>query len=135
MNLNRLKRLKIKLTTEKDFSDIWLFYMDHFADKPEFTEVGHPAENEQLQAILRQTCEYMLGRKIKVHDLLLIHIPEYQFFHGPFHIDSGIGGMIYYEDIQTGMLALTEFPPCDIVKYSRFSAASRVLIKDPYEHN
>ncbi len=135
MNLNRLKRLKIKLTTEKEFSNIWLFYVDNFMNKPEFNAAGHPVEKKELHSILKQTCRYMLGREIKIHDFLIFHIPDYQFFHGAFHIDSGLGGIIYYEDIQMGLLALTELCDYGIVKYSRFTAANRVLIKDPYEYN
>ncbi len=42
MKIERLKELKQKLTNEADLSNIWLFYMDHFADYPEFTELGDP---------------------------------------------------------------------------------------------
>jgi hypothetical protein len=34
MKIKRLKELKQKLIAEKDLSDIWLFYMDHFVDDP-----------------------------------------------------------------------------------------------------
>jgi hypothetical protein len=32
MNIKRLQELKQKLTDEADLSNIWLFYMDNFAD-------------------------------------------------------------------------------------------------------
>jgi hypothetical protein len=37
MKIKQLQELKLKLTQEKDLSKIWLFYMDHFVDYPEFT--------------------------------------------------------------------------------------------------
>ncbi|PHM07069.1 hypothetical protein [Nostoc sp. 'Peltigera malacea cyanobiont' DB3992] len=49
---DRLQELKQKLTNDADLSDIWLFYMDHFADWPEFTDLGQPADNEYLDAVL-----------------------------------------------------------------------------------
>ncbi|MEJ6486194.1 hypothetical protein N0Y54_33880 [Nostoc punctiforme UO1] len=52
MNIDRLHELKQKLTNDADLSDIWLFYMDHFADLPEFTDLGEPAYNEYL--VVRQ---------------------------------------------------------------------------------
>ncbi len=110
--------------------------MDNFFSRPEFSEVGRPAQNEEISGIITQTCRYMLGGKVKIADFILIHIPEYQFFHGPFHLlGRGLGGMFYFEDIKTGLLAVTEFPPSDMVKYSRFSAAVRFPGGSPYDNN
>lgn len=48
MNIDRLQSLKQKLTNEADLPDIWLFYMDHFAPRPEFTDLGELTDNEYL---------------------------------------------------------------------------------------
>jgi hypothetical protein len=48
MNLDRLQDLKQKLMREPDFSNIWLFYMDEFADHPEFTDTGEAVANPFL---------------------------------------------------------------------------------------
>ena len=45
MRLVRLQELKRKLMKEKDFSKTWTFYMDEFADHPEFLEVGETCGN------------------------------------------------------------------------------------------
>jgi thioredoxin-like negative regulator of GroEL len=36
VNINLLQKLKQKLRQEPILADIWLFYMDHFADHAEF---------------------------------------------------------------------------------------------------
>ncbi|MEH2269267.1 MAG: hypothetical protein V7K68_12665 [Nostoc sp.] len=46
MNIDQLQELKRKLTNDADLSDIWLFYMDHFADLPEFTDLGEPVGSQ-----------------------------------------------------------------------------------------
>jgi hypothetical protein len=74
MNIDRLQELKRKLTNDADLFDIWLFYMDHFADHPEFTDLGEPADNEYLDAVLQKTCQQMFDRAIKISDFLLIYI-------------------------------------------------------------
>ncbi|MHC5937591.1 hypothetical protein [Nostoc sp.] len=122
MNIDRLHELKRKLTNEADLSHIWLFYMDHFADQPEFTELGEPADNEYLDAVLHKTCQQMFGSAIKITGFFLIYIAKYRLFHGPFQIEGRIGGVIYFEDIKIGLLAVSaDYPPTDAVKYSRFS--------------
>ncbi|MEH1860799.1 MAG: hypothetical protein V7L21_23020 [Nostoc sp.] len=122
MKINRLQELKQKLTDVADLSHIWLFYMDHFADQPEFTDLGEPAYNEYLDAVLHKTCQQMFGRAIKITDFLLIYIAPYHLFHGAFQVEGRIGGVIYFEDIKIGLLAVSaDYPPTDMVKYSRFS--------------
>ncbi|MDB9372675.1 hypothetical protein [Nodularia sphaerocarpa] len=122
MNIDRLQELKQKLTIEADLSNIWLFYMDHFADHAEFTELGKPAYNEYLDAVLQSTCQQMFGRAIKITHFLPIYIAKYHFFHAPFQVERRIGGVIYFEDIKIGLIAVSaDYPPTDEVKYSRFS--------------
>ncbi len=122
MKIDRLQELKQKLTNEADLSHIWSFYMDHFADRPEFTDLGEPADNEYLDAVLHKTCQQMFGSAIKITGFFLIYIPNYRLFHGPFQVEGRIGGMIYFEDIKIGLIAVSaDYPPTDAVKYSRFS--------------
>jgi len=122
MKIDRLQELKQKLTFEADLSDIWSFYMDHFADDPEFTELGEPAYNEYLDAVLHKTCQHLFGRAIKITDNFMIYIAKYRLFHGPFQVKGRIGGVIYFEDLKIGLLAVSaDDPPNDAVKYSRFS--------------
>ncbi|BDA66074.1 hypothetical protein CAL7716_002400 [Calothrix sp. PCC 7716] len=123
MKLDKLQELKQKLTDEKDFSKIWLYYMDNFADAPEFIEQhGRRVQNKHLDTVVRKTCQEMFGRKIKIHHDLTIYIAEHKFFHGPFQAGGRIGGFIYFEDIKVGLIAVSaDYPPTDMVKYSRFT--------------
>ncbi|MBW4506285.1 MAG: hypothetical protein KME64_07215 [Scytonematopsis contorta HA4267-MV1] len=136
MNFKRLQELKQKLTNEGDLSNIWSFYMDHFADHPEFTELGKPAKNEYLDAIVRKTCQQIFGSKKKVTNFFLIYIPKFQLFHGPFQVEGRIGGVIYFENIKIGLLAVSaDFPPTDAVKYSRFTEIMQLSSPDGNELN
>jgi hypothetical protein len=136
MNIDQLQELKQKLTKESDFSQIWLFYMEHFADHQEFTELGEPARNEYLETITPQICQQMLGRTIAIADSFLIYIAEHHFFHGPLQVEGRIGGIIYFEDIKMGLLALSaDYPPTDAVKYSRFSEPIGPSEPNPYDLN
>jgi hypothetical protein len=136
MKIDRLQELKQKLTNEADLSDIWLFFMDHFADHPEFTELGEPAYNEYLDAVVHKTCQQMFGRAIKITGFFLIYIAKYQLFHGAFQVEGRIGGVIYFEDTKVGLLAVSaDYPPTDAVKYSRFSEIIQLSAPQGNEYN
>jgi hypothetical protein len=127
MKIDRLPELKQKLTNERDLSQIWSFYMDHFADHPKFANLGEPAHNEYLDTVIHKTCQLMFGKTAKITNSLLIYISKYQLFHGPFQAGGRIGGVIYFKDIKIGLLAVSaDYPPTDVVKYSRFSEVLRM---------
>ena len=124
MKINRLDELKQKLLNDADLSQIWSFYMDEFADIPEFLDVGKPKQDELLTAILPQVCQQIFGQTTKIKQLFPIYIAQYQFFHAPFFADKRIGGLIYFEDIHTGLIAVSaHFPATSKVHYSRFSTS------------
>lgn len=121
MKLDLLNQLEQKLSQEKELSSIWSFYMDNFADYQEFTNLGEPTINPLLEAAVTQICQQMYGREVAVRNLLLIRLADYQFVHGPFMIGGRIGGVIYFEKKQMGLVVVTELSPSQEVKYSRFS--------------
>ena len=136
MNIDRLHELKQKLTNDADLSDIWLFYMDHFADWQEFTDMGEPAYNEYLDTVLQKTCQQMFDRAIKISDFLLIYIAPYHLFHGGFQVEGRIGGVIYFEDIKIGLIAVSaDYPPTDAVKYSRFTEMIQLPTSNANDRN
>jgi hypothetical protein len=136
MQLSLLQDLKQKLENESDLAKIWLFYMDNFADLPEFMQEGDAKHSSFLEAVVPKVCREIFGKKVKITGLLTIYIPDYQFFHAPFEADKRIGGLIYFEAITTGLIAVSaEFPPTALVKYSRFSPAFKHKPKGFYKYN
>ncbi len=136
MKINRLHELKQKLTNESDLSKIWLFYMDHFADKPEFTELGDRAESEFLNTVLLKTCQQMFGSATKLTEFLLVYIPKYQLFHGCFQVKKRNGYIIYFDDLKVGLLAVSaDYPPTDTFTYSRFSQMRPMSAPQDYNLN
>jgi hypothetical protein len=133
MDINRLQELKQQLLKEKDLSTIWTYYMDNFADHAEFTDLGEPKQSHFLEALVPQVCQQLFGKKVKIHDLLLIYLSDYQFFHAPFVVEHRIGGLIYFEDVNTGLIAVSaEYP---MVKYSRFTGIPKPSTPQFYDYN
>ncbi|MGI2902779.1 hypothetical protein [Tolypothrix sp. VBCCA 56010] len=136
MEIERLQELKQKLTNEADLSHIWSFYMDHFADHPEFTDLGEPAYNQYLDTVIHKTCQQIFGKAIKINGFFSIYIAKYQLFHGPFQVEGRIGGVIYFEDIKIGLLAVSvNYPLTDAVKYSRFSEIIQLSTSNRNDRN
>ncbi len=117
-----IRKTQAKIDYRSRLIKYLVILLDNFADYAEFTDLGKPAYNQYLDAILHSTCEQMFGKKIKITNFLPIHIAEYNFFHAPFQAEKRIGGVIYFEDIKIGLIAVSaHYPPTDEVKYSRFS--------------
>jgi hypothetical protein len=130
MKITRLLELKQKLYREKDLAKIWLFYMDHFADRPKFTDLGEPAVNQNIEYIIDRICREMFKIDAKISDLLLIYIEKYQLFHGSFSIEGQIGGLIYFEEVKRGLLAVSDLTS-GMVKYSRFTEMTTMQHTEP----
>ena len=110
--------------------------MDHFADLPEFTDLGEPADHEYLDAVLQKTCQQMFDRVIKISDCLLIYIAQYHLFHGAFQVEGRIGSVIYFEDIKFGLIAVSvDYPATNVVKYSRFSEMIQLSAPQGNDYN
>ncbi len=63
MNSDRWRELKRKLTDESDLSEIWLYYMDHFADYPKFTNMGSRVTDPYLDAVTLSICQHLENTK------------------------------------------------------------------------
>jgi hypothetical protein len=128
MDIDRLKELRRKLVIDKDLSEVWEFYMDHFADHEAFTDLGERADHEFIDAVLKNVCGQLFGARARIDDFLLISIADYDFFHGPFMVEGRIGGIIYFEDVNFGLIAVSESPGSNMVKYSRFSTPMKLKV-------
>jgi hypothetical protein len=122
MNSDRWRELKQKLTDEADLSEIWLYYMDHFADHPKFTNMGSRVDDPYLDAVTLSICQHLFGANATIANALTICIAQQRFYHGPFMVGGRIGGIIYDENTKTGLLAVSADASNDgMMQYSRFS--------------
>ncbi|MCU0568760.1 MAG: hypothetical protein MUF49_19450 [Oculatellaceae cyanobacterium Prado106] len=126
MDLNQLQELKQRLTTGDHFGDIWNFYMDQFADVPEFLDQGRPAQNKALKAMVRRSVKELFGHSANINLPIIIYIAKHKFYHGPIEVNECLGGIIYFEDAKQGLIAVPASLGSDEVKYVRFTEAMRI---------
>lgn len=112
MNLDKLVSLKMKLVAENDFSVIWEYFMDNFAENEEFLDCGHPMQDDdspipKAVATAAATALASAGIRAKaavVGNLIPIHIPEQQFVHGAMIMQGHLVTFFYFEDLDVGLV-------------------------------
>jgi hypothetical protein len=121
MDLKLLQELKGKLLHDKMLAPVWEYFFDHFAEDSEFIALGERATHQLVETIVAEVGKQMFGREGVVNSLLLTRVPDQQFLHGCLIIGGRVGGVIYFEDAQIGLVAMADKPPSIEVKYARFS--------------
>jgi len=135
VDLKLLETLKEKLANAKDFKVSLQYFFDHFGMDPGFIALGRRVENPLLDALILQVGEMLFKRKVKAHDWLLTEIPEYQFLHGGGLIHDRMATLIFFADLNLGLLAIMTGPSLGNVLLTRFSLAKieegRTLVLPP----
>jgi len=122
MNLQKLSVLKDKLITAKDFQDPWNYFFDHFGENPDFLQLGHRSHDPALKTIIEGIGEQLFKKKVKVSNFLLTEIAEHNFFHGACFIQGRIATVLFFKDIDKGLLAISMSMGSSAVSLVRFSS-------------
>jgi hypothetical protein len=108
MNLKDLAKLKEKLIHATEFMPVMDYFMTEFGESDEFLDKGKPVRNELLEAAL---CE--VGKQFFPHAsavaltrVWFAEVPGYSFTHGGFFMNGCVSTMIYFSDLQMGLLAV-----------------------------
>ena len=122
MDLSGLAELKRMLTEAKQFSTVWDHFLTHFGEVSAFMDLGEAVgEDELMQAVVKEVCKSLFpGRFAVVTRSRLIRIAEHHFVHGTIFLDDKLSGMMYFEDIHKGLMAVCD-PDSPETKYVRFT--------------
>jgi hypothetical protein len=133
LNLANLNVLKLKMAEEKEIAVAYNYFFDHFGENDEFLDVGKPARNEVLEAVLGQTVAQIMNLKspFTIQKLVMIHLPDHAFYHGGCFIGGRMVNFIYFDDIQLGCIALAYKIGNSSVQMLRFS--TRILPQQTYD--
>ena len=121
MDLTQMQELKQKLLYEAELAPVWSFFMNHFVDNPEFIALGSQISHPFVEAVVAEVGRQLFGSDGKVNNLRLTQIADQSFIHGGFGMGLHLGGVIYFDDVQMGLVTVAEKPPSIDVKYARFS--------------
>jgi hypothetical protein len=121
MDLSRLQELKRRLVHDKDFMKVWEFFLDEFATDLAFIELGEPVRDEPLETTIAHVGLQMFPRDATATLVRLIRLADQQFVHGNVNVAGRVGGVLYFEDIRVGLVAVCDHLPSDETKFARFS--------------
>jgi hypothetical protein len=131
LDLSRIETLRQKLAQERDLEKIFTYFLDHFGENPDFIALGEPTENPFLESIFVQIGEALFKKEVKVRDLRLIRIPELNFIHGGGVLGGRLANVLYFEDMQQGVLyVITSLSPMK-GHLCRFTAK---MMQEPNNH-
>jgi hypothetical protein len=108
MDLSKLAELKEQMGNATVFSDVWTFFLDHFGEKKEFMALGEPAGDQPflMEVLAHVGKELFGGDEVRVSNMILVRLPEYNFIHGGGVLNTKLCNVIYFEDIAQGILAI-----------------------------
>jgi len=91
------------LQESDDFQAIGNAFYD-LAEFDAFLDKGAPEDNEELATLLAVGAERLFSRPCSIPYSMFVHVPEYDFYHGPALIDEHSATIFYFSDIKVGML-------------------------------
>lgn len=123
-NPEKLQRLKHVLKVATLLSEVSEVFWEEVVQDPAFSSAGNPAESPRLRAIIDRVCVQMLGRAHRPSATMLIHMPEYAFWHGCFIVAGRLGQVFYFEDIDSGLLTIAGDVSSGHTNFVRFSTVT-----------
>ena len=126
MDLSLLETMRYKIMTGTDFSEIFNYFFDHFGENIAFIDASLPTppqDNPMLTQLLGRIGGALFKtNKVRLDDLHLLKIAEYNFIHGGFIMNGCMGTVLYCEDAQKGILAIHRPKEKMPSQFARFTA-------------
>ncbi len=124
MDLSRLQELKTKLIHDKDLLPVWGFFLEHFGNDLEFMKLGVPISHAFIESVVARSGFQMFPQDGIVCTLQLVRLADQRFIHGAVNVAGRVGGVFFFEDVQVGLVAVSDRFPSDETKMARFSCQS-----------
>jgi hypothetical protein len=121
VDLKQLDVLKRKLATSSDFMEPWRYFLDCFAEDATFMRLGDRHKGSDLEGVIAAISGKLLSQNVSVDQALLTEIEGHEFVHGVCVVGGKMAGVIFFKDIDMGLLAITMSNRGGEILLSRFS--------------
>ena len=100
--------LRKRFVAATDFADFWNYFLDNYAEKPAFMNLGAPAETQQMEVLVAYIAGKMLGKVVEPEGMCLAKIPEAGLVHGACKVDGDMTCVLYFETIEKGLIVISK---------------------------
>jgi hypothetical protein len=128
---DRLAILKDKMQTAAQLFEPLEYFVDEVLPLDGFLDLGESGRNAILERCVVEFGERALNLEDgpQVMALKLVSIPEYNFFHGTMSADGILGMVIYFTEIDVGVMSMSQLDGNAPTQFARF----RAIELDPKE--
>jgi hypothetical protein len=102
----------------------WAYFLDHFAEDEKFIRMGQRYQDTFVESVLLQIVQQMYPDCTDLSGLILTRLAEHKFIHGAFFSNGHVGGIFYFEEVNTGLVMVDS-------KFARFTAQLVQVPDDP----
>ena len=126
-----LTKLKKLLQSERDFGKIADYFFSNLAEHPRFLDVGKPKHDPMVEAIIKNIGNSIFRKEVPVTQLMLIHIAEQDFYHGPCMINGKMTNVFFFKGDDVGMLSIVMNMQTGETSHIRFTSILAGNADDP----
>jgi hypothetical protein len=87
-----------------DFSEMFVYFLDHFGDHMEFHRLGEPCVNEHIETVVGQAGKSWYDLTVMRVEQRLKRLGEYHFIHGTCKVNEHLLGVIFFEAADVGIM-------------------------------
>jgi hypothetical protein len=102
--------LRERLTHPTDYEKAFHYFLEEFGGDTAFIEQGVVEQAPQLVAVLSAVASQALGKQIELLQPRISAMPAFKFHHGFGAADGRAAIFFYFEEINTGLMAIIPGP-------------------------
>jgi hypothetical protein len=121
MDIALLANLKEQLVNSKKYIKVWEYFLDHFGEDPAFIALGERVHHPLIEAVFAQVARQLFKHEVDWDHVFFTGLPEHDFIHGGGLVSGGLLNVLYFDDIQTGLLCAVSPSKTGETKFVRFS--------------
>ncbi|WP_158047660.1 hypothetical protein [Skermanella pratensis] len=118
---SKLEELKSTLLTADSFARVQEKFFDDLGMNPDFIAAGKAADIPLLKAAFEQVGCRVLGPNCTVHGLALFRMEADKFVHGGCMMNGCLATVLYFEDVDVGLVAVSTDFSTGAMTYARIS--------------
>jgi hypothetical protein len=130
MTKQHIDRLRELLVASKDLTEPMDYFLQHVITDAEIVRASQPAASAILLHVILELVERHSGQELFVLAPFFLQAAAYRLWHGGCHLGGcHLGGyvahVLFFDDVQTGILSIVRPQEPGSVDYLRFSIVQR----------